>query len=198
MDDQTVLAWGQPHASLVVRQGAQTGTTFPIGGDEFVLGREEGADVSVRDPEVSRRHSRISWQSGGYYLEDLGSTNGTFLNGDLVTSPRLLQSGDTIGIGQTVLVFQMQAAAAPMPHPAATARPAPVPPPAAEAGLEPERRVRRRWLPIACGCLVVLALLFIILVVVALASLGEQLQPILDDMGIPVQLTMTYVYRLFV
>jgi hypothetical protein len=188
VDDQTVLAWGQPQASLVVRQGAQVGTTFSIVMPEAVLGRDETAEISVRDPEVSRRHARVIWQSGSYYVEDLGSTNGTFLNGDLVVSPQALQPGDTIGIGQTLLVFQMQVGAVPPQATGISQAPA-MPPPVAE----PAPQKRSRCLLWGCGCVILLGLLLVVLAVVAMVLFAEDIQPIFDELGIPVQLTMRYV-----
>ena len=190
MDDQTVLAWGQPQASLTIRQGAQVGTTFAVVSPEVILGREEGAHITLRDPEASRRHARISWQSGNYYVEDLGSTNGTFLNGTLVSSPQALHSGDTVGIGQTLLVFQMQVGA---PLPQATAVSAqPVPPLEAVEPAAPKSGTSRCLLW-GCGCLILLGLLLVVLAIVAMIVFAQDIQPIFDELGIPVQLTMLYV-----
>ncbi len=105
-DEPTMLGQGRPSANLVVRQGTQAGMSFPILGNQAVIGREEGVDIVLQDPESSRRHTRISWQMGQFVIEDLGSTNGTFVNGVQITSPQILNPGDSIGIGQTVLVFQ--------------------------------------------------------------------------------------------
>jgi hypothetical protein len=195
VDDQTVLAMDQPRATLVVRQGAHTGTTYSIISAEAILGRDEETDVSVRDPEVSRRHARISWQSGNYYVEDLGSTNGTFLNGTLVTSPQPLQSGDTIGLGQTLLVFQMTAKAIPA-QPAAVPSFSPPPQPSPTAPAAEQKSGGSRCLLYGCGCLILLALLLIILAGAAMLLFAQQIQPILDDLGIPVQLTMRFAASL--
>jgi hypothetical protein len=192
VDEQTVLAWSQPQASLVVRQGAGVGVTFSITGEEIILGREEGLGISIRDPEVSRRHARVSWQSGDYYVEDLGSTNGTFLNGTRVASPQPLRPGDAIGIGQTLLVFQTEAEATqaqPEPLPAQ-----PAPPPAVAPA--PQKRRRGKCLLWGCGCLILLGLLLVILAAAAMFLFAEEIQPILDDLEIPVQLTMLYVKQL--
>ena len=102
-----MLGPSRPVATLVVRQGAQAGMSFPLTGNQIVIGREEGVDVILQDPEASRRHSRITWQGSQFIIEDMGSTNGTFVNGVQITSPQLLNSGDSIGIGQTALVFQV-------------------------------------------------------------------------------------------
>lgn len=193
MDDRTVLAWGQPQASLVVRQGAQVGTTFSIVRQEATLGRDETAEISIRDPEVSRRHARVVWQSGSYYVEDLGSTNGTFLNGALVVSPQALQPGDTIGIGQTLLVFQMQVGA--VPPQATSVSEAPAAPPPSPAAEPAAPKSRSRCMVWGCGCVILLGLVLVVLAVVAMVVFAEDIQPIFDELGIPVQLTMLYVTR---
>jgi pSer/pThr/pTyr-binding forkhead associated (FHA) protein len=106
-NEPTMMGRGRPTGSLVIRQGTQAGMSFVISGNQVILGREEGLDIVLQDPEASRRHVRISWQGGRYVIEDLGSTNGTFVNGLQLTMPQALNPGDSIGIGQTALVFQL-------------------------------------------------------------------------------------------
>jgi hypothetical protein len=106
MDNATVVAGGLSGAKLVVRQGVQEGRSFPLGRQPVVLGREESADVALQDPEMSRRHARVSWHEGSYVLEDLRSTNGTSLNGVVIRAPQQLSHGDRISVGQTVLEFE--------------------------------------------------------------------------------------------
>lgn len=109
-DEPTMMGQGRPSAMLVIRQGPQAGMSFPLAGNQFIIGREEGLEVVLQDPESSRRHARISWQAGQFFVEDLGSTNGTFVNGIQITAPQMLNPGDTVGVGQTALVFQMTSA----------------------------------------------------------------------------------------
>lgn len=108
-NEPTMLGRGRPAATLVIRQGTQAGMSFAIAGNQVIIGREEGLEVVLQDPEASRRHARITWQGGRYLIEDLGSTNGTFVNGMQLTAPLALNPGDSIGVGQTALVFQMLA-----------------------------------------------------------------------------------------
>jgi len=64
--------------------------------------------VVVQDPEVSRRHASITRESEGFVLRDLGSNNGTFVNGQRLGGPQVLRNGDVIMLGQRVhLVFQI-------------------------------------------------------------------------------------------
>jgi len=210
MDDKTVVGSRRPQASLVVRQGARAGTVFPLTADSVVLGREEGVDISLRDPEVSRQHARVSWQAGTYVLEDLGSTNGTFLNGMQITGQRPLRPGDSIGLGQTILVLQPQAAAeptSPMPAPRpamaqAPAQPAYVPPPPPRPSAPPVPPAPAaaegggsRCLIWGCGCLAALLIVLVALAVAAALIIPDQIQPILNQYGIPIQLTMLYVVQ---
>ena len=74
-------------------------------GRTFVLGREPGNDVPIDDLNISRRHAEISLRADGTVLRDLESTNGTFVNGELVTEKALV-SGDRINIGDSAIVFE--------------------------------------------------------------------------------------------
>lgn len=70
----------------------------------FELGRSREAEVFLRDPEVSRRHARFEGQNGVVYVEDLKSSNGTFLNGRRVGEAIEVRQGDEIDVGTTRLV----------------------------------------------------------------------------------------------
>jgi hypothetical protein len=106
-NERTVMGQSKPEATLVVRQGPHAGMSYPLGGRQMVIGREEGMDIALQDAESSRRHALVSWQGGQYVIEDLGSTNGTFVNGIQITAPQVLNPGDSVGIGQTSLVFNL-------------------------------------------------------------------------------------------
>ena len=95
---------------LVMRAGPNPGKTIPIEKSEIFIGRDIANDVLINDAEVSRRHARISIQAGNYVIEDLGSTNGTFVNGQKLAGPRVLKVGDTVMFGENVsLTFEMKA-----------------------------------------------------------------------------------------
>ncbi|MGD8813776.1 MAG: FHA domain-containing protein [Anaerolineales bacterium] len=89
---------------LAVRTGPHEGRVFGLEKDIYVLGRDVTNDIILPDPEVSRRHSRLSLTPQGYVLEDLGSTNGTFVNGERLSEPRLLKPGDQIGLSQILII----------------------------------------------------------------------------------------------
>jgi FHA domain len=76
--------------------------------EQLVIGRHaEGAGQLSEDPEISRQHARITREaSGEYAIEDLGSSNGTFVNGLRIQSPRLLSPGDSIEAGATTLLVR--------------------------------------------------------------------------------------------
>src|SRR5215212_3565677 len=74
------------------------------------VGRDQGMPIALTDDtQVSRRHARISPQNGVAVVEDLGSTNGTFVNDQPIHSPRPLSPGDRIRIGLTVIELRSQA-----------------------------------------------------------------------------------------
>ena len=91
--------------------------------DELVIGRLAPGDGRLEeDPELSRHHARISRERDGRYaIEDLGSSNGTFVNGLQLTSPGLLVAGDSIELGGTTLVVREITSPAPPPAPATEA-----------------------------------------------------------------------------
>ena len=86
--------------SIAIQAGIGTGKTFPLT-EETVIGRSEQASVHILDTRASRRHAVIRKLFQGYQLTDAGSTNGTFLNGELLSGPSWLQVGDIIAIGET-------------------------------------------------------------------------------------------------
>lgn len=72
---------------------------------ELVIGRGEACDVTLEDTYVSKSHSRIFVSGDRYFLEDLGSVNGTYLNGTKINYPAELRDGDMIKIGTTAAEF---------------------------------------------------------------------------------------------
>lgn len=97
---------------LVVLQGQSIGLTAQLEKDQFVIGRGSAADLVLRDDIASRAHAEImrldvEGDCREYYLTDLESTNGTFLNGAKVTSQQLLQDGDKIKVGNHMMKFAM-------------------------------------------------------------------------------------------
>jgi pSer/pThr/pTyr-binding forkhead associated (FHA) protein len=137
--------------SLEIVEGPGAGRQVPLG-EPLVLGRDPGVELVLADPQVSRRHARISPKGAGAVVEDLGSSNGTFVNGAQLHAPALAGPGDDVLIGVTVVEIRSlaQIARAPSavrPVPAAIAaqrvaapQPPPPPPPAA-AALAPAPRV---------------------------------------------------------
>ncbi|MGI8631121.1 MAG: FHA domain-containing protein [Solirubrobacterales bacterium] len=103
---------------LKVASGNAAGTSIEVE-DELVLGRQaEGAGSLGNDIEISRQHARIAGDADGRYLiEDLGSTNGTYVNGRALDSPITLEAGDRIELGASALIVQVSA---PPPTPRST------------------------------------------------------------------------------
>jgi len=94
-------------ATLVVKDGELAGTTFPFD-SEVVLGRVD-ADVTIGDPQISRRHLKISPGDGYVEVEDLGSTNGSWLNGERLHGRARLNPGDVLRVGETTLELEAPA-----------------------------------------------------------------------------------------
>lgn len=93
---------------LTVLSGAHPGTLVPID-EAVVLGRTDEADVVLDDESLSRRHARFMRMHGQYYLQDLDSTNGTFVDGHRISTPVTLEDGSRIQLGKsTLLRFALQ------------------------------------------------------------------------------------------
>jgi hypothetical protein len=97
---------GGPAARLVVARapGHAAGMEYDIG-DGAVLGRGDRAEIRLEDPFASSSHARLVRQGGVVVLEDLGSTNGTYLNEELVRGPQPLHRGDRVRIGDSEFEF---------------------------------------------------------------------------------------------
>ncbi len=107
------------HARLVIERGRSAGKQFPLSDEESQIGRWDAdggifpdVDLDADDPEakVSRRHARILRRNGQYFIEDLGSTNGTFINRGRRLLPgdkQPLRDGDEIIVGKTFLRFHI-------------------------------------------------------------------------------------------
>ena len=75
-------------------------------GRRILVGRAPSADLRLDDPRISRLHARIEMRDDGVYVEDLGSRNGTSVDGDPVTEPRRLEADDEVTVGSAALVFR--------------------------------------------------------------------------------------------
>jgi predicted component of type VI protein secretion system len=105
----------QDVAMLMLREGASPRRQWILQGAVTAMGRGEDCHVVVDDRRASRHHARITQTADGYVLEDLGSKNGTYLNGQLLTAPTVLKDGDEISIGFAAkLTFVDAGATAPL------------------------------------------------------------------------------------
>jgi uncharacterized membrane protein YdfJ with MMPL/SSD domain len=112
--------------SIRVVAGPATGREIRLGAEPLVLGREEPSVPDLaRDHELSRRHARISPFEGRLLIEDLGSTNGTFVNGGAVAGPTVLGPGDVVWLGNTTLLVQGTAEPPPAVPPVEPPMPSP-------------------------------------------------------------------------
>jgi hypothetical protein len=96
--------YGEPRLIVERAPGHTPGMEYDIG-DGAVLGRGDQAEIRLEDPFASSRHARLVRQGGALVLEDLGSTNGTYLNEELVTGPQPLHRGDRVRIGDSEFTY---------------------------------------------------------------------------------------------
>jgi pSer/pThr/pTyr-binding forkhead associated (FHA) protein len=96
--------WGNRNGTRlrVVEPADARGRSYELA-DELTLGRAGGCQVTIDDTYVSQLHARLFRREGQFYVEDLGSTNGTYLNRRKVTAPIAIRKGDRLQVGKTVL-----------------------------------------------------------------------------------------------
>ncbi len=90
---------------IVVEPPEQAGHRYPLG-DEVTVGRAAGCQIIIEDNYVSQLHARLFLRDGQLLVEDLGSTNGTYLNRAKVSGPMVMQRGDRLQVGNTVMEVQ--------------------------------------------------------------------------------------------
>jgi hypothetical protein len=130
---------------FVMRSGPNTGKIYPLEAPEIIIGREASNGIAINDAEVSRKHAKMSLHGSAYVIQDLGSTNGTFVNGQRVTGTQVLNPGDTVSFGENIVLMyeaaydpnatvissaQAPRTAAPIQRPAPAPAPTPAPAPA--------------------------------------------------------------------
>jgi hypothetical protein len=90
---------------LTLLLGRRTMQVYDFKQPSIVIGRDDGVDVLIDNPSVSRRHAEIRLSDDGWEVEDLGSSNGTFIGGTKIQGPHALGLGDEIGFGKFSIVF---------------------------------------------------------------------------------------------
>lgn len=91
-----------PH-NLLITGGPLVGTLLPLGASPIVIGRSPSATLVLEDEYASSQHARLSPSNGQWWIEDLGSRNGTFVDDERLTQPRVLMPGEIVRVGQTTL-----------------------------------------------------------------------------------------------
>ena len=86
---------------LVITSGQKAGAEFPLGRDEITIGRSSDSAIIIRDDYTSTHHARLMLWNGDWMIQDLDSTNGTFLDGSRVTVPTPIPLGATVKVGAT-------------------------------------------------------------------------------------------------
>ncbi len=92
---------------FTMRSGPTIGKIFPLDAQEVTIGRDAANIIAINDAEISRRHARMELRGSAYVIQDLGSTNGTFVNGTRISGMQVLNPGDTVAFGEgIVLVYE--------------------------------------------------------------------------------------------
>ncbi len=94
-----------PPQLTMASQDGESSQNYSFSVPEITIGRDLSCDCVVNDTTVSAQHARLVYRQGQWWLEDLHSTNGTYLNHELVLSPLVIASGDLIGLGQAVFTI---------------------------------------------------------------------------------------------
>jgi pSer/pThr/pTyr-binding forkhead associated (FHA) protein len=95
-------------APPILLQELSESETFQFTKPEIIIGRDPAHDISLNDKTVSTQHARLSYHHHQWWLEDLDSTNGTFLNEEPVSTPVVMASGDQVRCGQVVFTITIE------------------------------------------------------------------------------------------
>ncbi len=95
-----------PEISLTTEN--DSGEALKFTQNEITLGRDETCEFVVNDPTISGRHARLTFRNMHWWVEDLGSTNGTYLNEEKIETPTILISGDEMRIGKNVVLVEIE------------------------------------------------------------------------------------------
>lgn len=109
--DATLPKGERPPVRLRMQLGPAIGQVYTMAGDTLTMGRAQDNDIVLDDPQVSRHHAHVVRRGDEIVVEDLGSTNGTLVNGRRITGPHVLQPTETIAVGASV--FSVEGFAAP-------------------------------------------------------------------------------------
>ena len=183
--------------TLKIISGTGAGESTTVHGSA-TIGRDEGSDLRVQDPEVSRRHAKVTVQDGNAWIDDLHSTNGTFVNGERVVERQSLVGGDRIQVGLTIIELTLPVGAQPtvigaqptvvakVPQPTEVAPRPTLPPQPSKlsevlsqpvALLTAESGTRKWWTLAAVVICSFMLLLDVTIVAVALPDIAESLDP---------------------
>lgn len=137
---------------LVMHSGPTPGKVFPLEGDVITIGREAGNGIIINDAEVSRKHTQFVFQGGKVIVTDLGSTNGTFVDGQRLTGQHILQSGQIISLGEQIsLLFEAVIPVDPNATMMSTGRPPVAPMPAPVSAPAPQPAYQPAPSPVYAG-----------------------------------------------
>ncbi len=155
-------------------QGPMTGQVFPLQRNPVIIGRDESCDVVISVPGVSRRHAQLGYQEQWFSIQDLGSTNGTFINSARISGAQVFQPGDMISLGTEVTFVlewggaaQSSAGVGQLTMPQYTAVAAP---PAGAAAAATKSGSGWLWPLVGCGVLALLGLIAVLLVALVLTN----------------------------
>jgi pSer/pThr/pTyr-binding forkhead associated (FHA) protein len=101
--DQTLLE-RRGTGWLIITQGPNRGSSILLDQPIMRIGRDPANEIVVDHPQVSRYHARFIWENGRVYVEDTGSSNGTYLNRVRIEGRKMIKNGDAIGLGMEVLL----------------------------------------------------------------------------------------------
>jgi pSer/pThr/pTyr-binding forkhead associated (FHA) protein len=98
---------GMPTAYLVSMSPAEDGKRYPIASRVSYIGREETNQITISNEAISKKHAKMTFTDGKFYIEDLSSSNGTFLNGTRVHARSALKNGDLLRLGAVIVKFEV-------------------------------------------------------------------------------------------